>query len=297
VYQPRYKPMQYGNHTKGDDRIGIICKKINFENIDLKKLFEDKKIYAETLTIQQGDISVFTDTRDFKTSPKAVYPPYPHEAFKDLSVKFKVEKANLRNFNITYSEYNPETNLVGNVYFKHVKGSLLNLTNDTLPLLNNPHCLLSLRAKLMNKADMFIKINFNVAAPKGDFTVSGKVLKMNIVTLNQVIESLTKAKAESGFVEAFSFKMKGNKYGLKGFSTLIYKDLKITILKKTTDNKILKERKFLSFVANTFVVKNSNPIRKKPIRIAAINYKRLPRKAFFYTLWKGIVEGIKGSVL
>ncbi len=297
ILQPRYKPMVYGNHTHGDDRIGLICQKLRFENIDMKKLFEDKKIYADVLKINQGNVTIFTDTRDFHTAKKADYRPFPHQSFKDMLAKFYVKQMKLRNFNITYSEYNPETDLVGNVKFNHITGTFSNLTNDTIPLSENPHCLVSLKAKLMNKADMYLKFNFNVAAPKGDFTCSGKVYNMRMDCVNHVIKSLAMAKAEEGFVNEFSFDMKGNKYGLNGSSILKYKDLKVSFFKNKDDDKVLKKRKFLSFIANTFVVKDSNPTRKKPVRVAQINYRRVPEKAFFYTLWKGLVQGLKGSVM
>jgi hypothetical protein len=297
ILQPRYKPMIYGNHTRGDDRIGVICKKLKFENMDMKKLFEDKKIYADVLKINQGNVTVFTDTRDFHTPKKGNYRPFPHQSFKDLPAKFYIKKMKLRNFNVVYSEYNPETDLVGNVKFNHINGTFSNLTNDTIPLLENPHCIVFLKAKLMNKADMYLKFNFNIDAPKGDFTVSGKVYNMRMDCVNHVIKSLAMAKADDGFVKMFSFDMKGNKYGLNGSSTLVYNDLKVSFFKNKDDDKTLKKRKFLSFIANTFVIKDSNPIRKKPVRVAMINYRRVPEKAFFYTLWKGLVEGLKGSVM
>jgi hypothetical protein len=297
ILQPRYKPMIYGNKTRGDDRIGLICQKLKFENMDMKKLFEDKKIYADVLKINQGNVTVFTDTRDFHTPKKGNYRPFPHQSFKDLPAKFYIKKMQMRNFNIVYSEYNPETDLVGNVKFNHINGTFSNLTNDTIPLSENPNCAVFLKAKLMNKADMYLKFNFNVAAPKGDFTCSGKVYNMRMDCVNHVIKSLAMAKADDGFVNEFSFNLKGNKYGLKGSSVLMYRDLKVSFFKNKDDDKTLKKRKFLSFIANTFVVKDSNPTRKKPVRVAMINYTRVPEKAFFYTMWKALVEGLKGSVM
>lgn len=297
LLQPRYKPMIYGNHTQGDDRIGLFCKKLKFENINLKKLLEDKKIYADVLKINQGNVTVFTDTRDFHRSKKANYRPFPHQSFKDLPAKFYVKQMKLINFNVIYSEYNPETALVGNVKFNHITGTFSNLTNDTIPLAENPHCLVFLKAKLMNKADMYLKFNFNIAALKGDFTCSGKVYNMRMDCVNHVIKSLAMAKADDGFVNEFSFKVKGNKYGLNGSSILIYKDLKVSFFKNKDDDKTLKKRKFLSFIANTFVIKDSNPTRKKPVRVAQINYRRVPEKSFFYMMWKGLVQGLKGSVI
>ena len=46
-----------------------------------------------------------------------------------------------------------------------------------------------------------------------------------------------------------------------------------------------------------FVIKDSNPIAKQPVRVASIKYQRIPSKPFFYTLWKGILLGITKSVM
>jgi hypothetical protein len=296
VLQPRYKPMIYGNKSHGDDRIGLVCKKLKFENIDMQKLFEDKKIYADLLKISEGKLTVFTDTRNFKKPKKANYRPFPHRVFKNLPVKFAITQFKLRNFRLLYSEYNPETKMVGNVKFEKINGVFSNLTNDTIPLKRNPICSAVLTSKFMNHADMWVKFNFNIASKNEDFTCEGSVKRVPMPMLNPVLRSLTMAKVDDGFVERFYFNMKGNKFGVNGKSILEYKNLKVTIFKNKKD-KPMKERKFLSFLANTFVVKDANPADKKPIRVGMINYKRLPEKPFFYTLWKSLLEGLKGSVV
>jgi hypothetical protein len=296
VLQPRYRPLIYGNHTNGDDRIGLICQQLRFENMDMQKLFEDKKIYADLLKIREGKLTIFTDTRDFEKPKKANYRPFPHTAFKNLPVKFAIKQFKLRNFRVLYSEYNPETKMVGNVKFEKINGIFSNLTNDTLPLERNPICSAVLESKFMNHAHMQVKFNFNIASKNEDFTCEGTLMKIPMPMLNPILKSLTMAKVEDGFVERFYFNMKGNKFGVNGRSILEYKNLKVTILKNKKD-KPMKERKFLSFLANTFVVKDANPAGKKPIRVGMINYKRLPEKPFFYTLWKSLLEGLKGSVV
>lgn len=296
-FDPLFKPIAYGNKTHGDDRIKIICQDIKLDSIDLLKLFEEKKIYASNLLINQGKINVFTDTRIFKVPPKANYRPFPHEAFRKWQLKFMIDTIKLSHFKITYSEYNPETRLVGNVIFAQTNGKVFNFTNDSIPLQKNPFCLVFLQGKLMNKAKVNINFNFNVAAPKGDFSCNGKVINMAIANVNQVTEALVMAKAKEGFITYFAFEMKGNKFGVTGSTTMLYQDLNVMIYKFPPKKGIFKKRKLLSFIANTFVIKESNPIRKKPVRIATINYRRLPNKPFFYTLWKGLLEGIKGSVI
>jgi hypothetical protein len=119
---------------------------------------------------------------------------------------------------------------------------------------------------------------------------------MEIPHLNQVTSSLGFARAEKGTLNEFTCNLKGDKYGLKGSATMLYQDLNITLLKKG-DEPGLKKRKLLSFFANEFVIKDSNPIGKQPVRVTPIQYERIPTKPFFYTLWKGILSGITKSVM
>lgn len=132
--------------------------------------------------------------------------------------------------------------------------------------------------------------------PKGDFLFMGNVKKMEIAHLNQVTASLGFAKAEKGTLNEFTCNLKCDRYGLKGSATMLYQDLNITILKKD-DETGLKKRKSLSFFANEFVIKDSNPLGKQPVRVSVIQYQRIPSKPFFYTLWKGILLGITKSVM
>lgn len=296
VLQPRFKEMEYSVHTNGDDRIGIQFNNINVEEINIKKLFEEKKIYAQNLNINHGKVKVFTDTRTFNVPPKAPYRPFPHEAFKNWSLKFMIDSIKIRDFDITYSEYNPDTKSVGNVLFKKVVGNILNFTNDTITLKNNAHCLVILKGSLMNKAPITLHFNFDLLAPKGNFLFTGNVGKMEMPAINQVTESLGFAKAEKGFLTDYTCHIKGDRYALNGSATMLYQDLNITILKKG-EEKGLKKRKLLSFFANAFVIKDSNPIGKHSVRIATIKYQRIPTKPFFYTLWKGILSSITNSVM
>ena len=296
VVQPRFKEMEYSVRTNGDDRIGIIFNDIKLSEINIEKLFKDKKIYADKLQINEGKLSVFTDTRIFNVPPKAPYRPFPHEAFRDWNLKFMIDDVKMKNFNIIYSEYNPETKSVGNVIFKKVTGNIKNFTNDTLTLKNNPNCQVIFNGYLMNKAAITLKFDFDMMAPKSDFVFIGNVKKMEIPHLNQVTSSLGFARAEKGTLNEFTCNLKGDKYGLKGSATMLYQDLNITILKKG-DEPGLKKRKLLSFFANEFVIKDGNPLGKQPVRVSNIQYERIPTKPFFYTLWKGILSGITKSVM
>ena len=297
VNLPRYKAIEYGNHSAGQDRIESIVENIKLTDIDLEKLFEQKKIYAQHLWIPQGKLQVFADTRPFKESIKATYKLLPQEAFRKMDLKFMVDTVHINQVKIVYSEYNPETDLVGHVYFSKVKGIALNLTNDTIPLQKNPHCLFHLKTEFMNKTSVDINFDFNIASLNGAFKSDGRVAKMSAIDINQVTNALAMAKAEGGLLDSFSFTMSGNRQGIKGSVKMLYHDLKVIMLDDKNKDKVLKKKRIKSMIANSFVIKNGNPTRNQPIRVVAIDYRRKPAKGFFYTLWRFLLVGIKETVM
>jgi hypothetical protein len=249
------------------------------------------------LWISQGKLQVFSDGRPFKANEKVNYRPLPQEAFRKMDLKFMIDTVHINQLKIIYSEYNPETDLVGHVDFNKIKGLALNLTNDTIPLQKNPHCVFHLNTEFMNKTPVAINFDFNIASLNGEFKSDGKVAKMSAVDLNQVTNALAMAKAEDGFLDSFSFTMSGNTQGIKGSVKMLYHDLKVILLDDKNQDKVLKKKRIKSMIANNFAIKNANPLRNKPIRVVAINYQRNPTKGFFYTLWRFLLIGIKDTVM
>ena len=297
VNSPRYKALEYGNRSGGQDRVESIVENVKLTKINLEKLFEEKKMYAQNLWISKGKLEVFADTRPFKENIKANYKPFPHEAFRKMDIKFMVDTVHINQLKITYSEYNPDTDLVGHVHFNKIKGIALNLTNDTIPLQKNPHCLFHLNTEFMNKTSVDVNFDFNIASLNGDFKCDGKVAKMSAIDLNQVTNALAMAKAQDGLLDSFSFTMSGNKKGIKGSVKMLYHDLKVIMLQDKNQDKVLKKKIIMSIVANNFVIKNANPLRNKPVRVIAIDYHRNPSKGFFFTLWRFLLVGIKETVM
>lgn len=295
--QPHYKPFEYGNRTNGNDRIAVVCEAIKVSNIDLEKLLDEKKIYAKELSIDKGRLNVFSDERPFIRPAKINYRLYPHQAFAQLNLKFNIQKISLQQINITFSQYNPETRLTGYLYFNNIKGKLLNVTNDTLPLQQNPTCEAYLSTRFMKKNLVNLVFNFNLKDPKGAFGCRGQVAAMPLSDLNQVTNALAKAKVDSGILDSFSFNLQGDKYGLRGPVTFLYHDLKVSLMKEQEKTKVMKIKKLLSFVANKSVLKRSNPLRNKPVKTVVVNFQRNPQKGFFSTFWNALLEGIKGTVM
>lgn len=297
AFQPHYKPFEYGNQSNGDDRVEVLCEAIKISEVDIEKLLEEKKIYAKELSIDKGLLNVFSDERPFVRPPKTNYRLYPHQAFGQLHLKFNIQQIKLRQVNVTFSQYNPETRLTGFLYFNSINGKIKNVTNDTIPLQQNPFCEANLSTRFMKKNPVNLTFNFNLKDPKGAFRCRGEVSPMPLSDINQVTKALAKAKVDSGILDSFSFNLQGDKYGLRGPVTFLYHDLKVSLMKEQENTKVMKIKRLLSFFANKSVLKRSNPIRNKPAKTVTVNYQRNPKKGFFTTVWLALVEGIRGTVM
>ncbi len=297
AFQPHYKPFEYGNRSNGDDRVEVLCEALKISEVDIEKLLEEKKIYAKELSIERGNVAVFADERPFKRPPRISYRPYPHQIFSQLHLKFNIQQIKLQQVKVTFSQYNPETRLTGFMYFNDINGKIKNVTNDTIPLQQNPFCEAYLSTKFMKNNPVNLVFSFNLKDPKGAFRCKGEVSPMPLSDLNQITNALAKAKVDSGILDSFSFNLQGDKFGLRGPVTFLYHDLKVILLKEQENTKVMKIKRFLSFFANRSVLRGSNPTRNKPAKTVTVNYRRNPQKGFFTTLWRALAEGIRGTVI
>jgi hypothetical protein len=126
----------------------------------------------------------------------------------------------------------------------------------------------------------------------GRFTFSGSMEGFEANKLNVLMEPMGLAKIEKGQVNKVDFDFNGHNYGADGKLTLLYDDLKITLLKKDSSEDKFKKKKLASFIAN-IIVKNSNPQGKKPVRVADVHYQRDTNRSFFNLMWKSIYTGVK----
>ncbi|MCK5838289.1 MAG: hypothetical protein KAG99_00510, partial [Bacteroidales bacterium] len=76
---------------------------------------------------------------------------------------------------------------------------------------------------------------------------------------------------------------------------LLYDDLKITVLKVKKTENFLQKNKFLSFVGNA-AVRNQNPPKGKPERIAEMFFERNKNKALFNYMIKTLVTGFIATI-
>jgi hypothetical protein len=112
---------------------------------------------------------------------------------------------------------------------------------------------------------------------------------------NNLTKPLALMMINSGNVNRLEFNLTGNNYNSTGTVLLLYDDLKVKLLKPGEDGKEFETKGLASLLANV-AIKNSNPVRNKPARVANVSIPRNDSKSMFNLLWKTIFAGVIKTV-
>jgi len=294
---PLYNELTFARKYKTQkDRYNLSFDKIEFNGVDFIGLNTDQKLYAKSLKIGPASVEVFMS----RESPP---PPgldkgqnYPHMALKRLNMPVLIDTVKLKNIDVKYAEFNPASKKTGSVNFKALHGNILNVTNDSLQLRQNNHALADLNTLLMGTGKLNVKIDFNLTDNNGAFTYSGSLGKFDMKNLNSLSKALGLVEIESGNIQHIDFKANGNLRSATGRMNMLYTNLKVKLLSDNIDGEGTKEKGFLSFLANTILVKDENPQKGEVARTASMTNTRINSASFFNLMWKTVFVGIKDIV-
>lgn len=294
---PLYDELTFARKYKiQKDRYNLSFDKIEFNGVDFIGLNTDEKLHAKSLKIGPANVEVFMS----RESPP---PPgfdkgqnYPHMALKRLNMPILIDTVKIRNVNVKYAEFNPASKKTGSVDFKALTGNILNVTNDSLQLLKKNHALADLNTLLMGTGKLNVKIDFNLTDKNGAFTYSGHLGKFDMKNLNPLSKALGLVEIESGNIQQVDFKANGNLRSATGSMSMLYTNLKVKLLSDNIDGEGTKKKDFLSFLANTILVKDENPQKGEAPRTARMTNARINSASFFNLMWKTVFVGIKDIV-
>ncbi|MFC3561296.1 AsmA family protein [Pedobacter jamesrossensis] len=293
---PLYPELTFARKYKiQKDRYNLDFDRIEFNGVDFIGLNTDEKLHAKSLRIGQANVEVFM-SRESPPPPLDKGQNYPHLALKRLNIPIIIDTIKIRNINLKYSEYNPASKKTGSVEFKRLTGNILNLTNDTLQLKKNNHAIADLNALLMGTGKLNVKLNFNLTDKNGAFSYSGNLGNFDMKGLNSLSKNLGLIEIESGNIQKLAFKADANLRSANGSMSMLYTNLKVKLLSDNIDGEGTKEKGFLSFLANTVLVKDDNPVKGEAPRTAKMTNTRINSASFFNLMWKAVFIGIKDIV-
>lgn len=293
---PHYPDLEFSRKFKvRKDRFSMIFPEIALEEIDFRKLNMQRKLAAQRLVISNGEISSFINKElPFPKIDKGRN--FPHVALKRLELNTCIDTVLIRNTNIRYTEYNPETSKKGTIFFNSLKGYVLNVTNDSAALAKNSRSKARLSALFMGRGALSVNFNFNLVDRNASFSYAGEMGTFNMRVLNPLTRPLALVQIRSGEISKVTFDVKANLHGAEGSLKILYKDLKVKILKMNEEKNKIQTKGLVSLFANLLVIENENPTGDKPPRIGTISYSRPPTASFFSLMWRSLFTGLKETV-
>lgn len=291
-YAPRFRKSEFHKHiNRAKDMVVLAFDTLTLERIDLLKLMDQQKIHAGKMTIDSGTVDVFNNL----TFPKKITSKIgksPHQQLLKLKASIKIDTLALKKVDISYAEVGKKTGEEGKITFNRSSGFLYNVTNDSLALLGNHMMRADLTSYVMDRGKLNVHFSFNMTDPKGGFTYKGNMGPVDGRLFNRIIKPLLPAEIKSANVKGVRFDMEGDDYRNRGTVHVDYNNLKINIFERLEDGSVAKKG-FISTLANTFIINDSNPDANGLYHTGHVNYKRPPEYSFFKTLWQSLLQGIK----
>jgi hypothetical protein len=109
--------------------------------------------------------------------------------------------------------------------------------------------------------------------------------------LNKILPALSSVKLQSGYLDTLTMRAVGQDYLSLGEMKMYYHDLKVQFLKNGKEEKKRFLQGLMTFIANSFVIKNEN---KK--RVGVVYFPRLRDRSFINYYIKIATSGIASSV-
>jgi hypothetical protein len=279
------------------DRFTVRIDSLQLNRFDFLTYHKYRRFSAGSMLINKGSVSVYTHPKPIDSARKDTtdrWATFPNAGLYKLKTDLKIDTLLFNRININYTELSPKSHKTGQVDFNNTSGRLLNVTTDADALKANNHCTLTATSYFMNKGKLDVDFNFDLTDKNLAYTYSGHLGPVHLPIVNPAAMPLAMVKIKSGELKSLDFDIKGNRYASKGKVALLYNDLKVTILKPDTLQNKLKRMRIESFYANIFIIKHDNPDKEGATpRVFYVNAKRPPEYAFFKTVFKTLLMGMR----
>jgi len=271
------------DHFQG--KIDSVC----IEQPNINRWFENEELAGKFVSVNGLKMDIYRDKRilfDERRKPEML-----QDLIKSVKYSFIFDSLKLENSNVTYAEQPVTGDTDGKIGFSNIQARLMPFTNIKASSEKIPDFMFDGNATILDSCQLQTSMNFRMDRPDNFFTVTGSLTPFNMRILNPILEPLAKISIRSGKVDQFKFSFSADSSKATGNLILGYNDLKISVLELKNGNP--KEAKFLSFLANSLMLRSKNP-KGKELLPEEINFQRDHKRSVLNYCWKSIFSGIRG---
>ena len=256
-----------------------------------------RSIKAAEVHIYDGALHAYFDLSK-KRKRTITMDNFPHQMFMKVPFPVSIAKLVFHHLGISYEEYHPDIHKTGKLTFDDINAQITHLSTIPIEIIKYPFAEIKGTCLLLHQVPLSSTIRFDLSrARTGAFSADVSLEAMNKDLINPVAEDLGGAHINSGTLQSAVGHIEGNNLKTNGTILIKYSDLNITALKKAVDGTgTIKKKKLISLIANTFLIKHSNPLPDREIRKSVFTLERDHHSNFFNFVWVSFLSGILKTI-
>jgi len=269
---------------------------VTLSNINWWAMMNREKFVAKNVDITGGTFYIYTD----ETLPPAPFhlDNFPQQILMKKPVPISVKKLTLHDYNVAFEELTAQSKKSATVFFDDVNGTVNNISNDAAEIKKARYLTVNAKCLFRHKVPLTTRLRFDLAKSRtGAFTADIFIDTLRNTIVNPIAQPLGLIYVSKGEMQSCAAHLQGDDFTIKGTVSFLYTDLHIDPLKKKGDDqKKLKKEPLKSFFANTFLIKNSNPLKGNDLRKPAFSVARGKNSNFFRFAWVSVLTGILKTI-
>jgi|GEM_PF-1293312 len=274
------------------DRCEFFFRNMRITKVDIPSLLNER-LLADELLVGNAGFRIYRDLNRPPGAPSAK--EFPQDAINHTPFRFKLRRIVVSNGYLEYKEKSRITFKPGTISFSGMSIVVNNFTNDPYSVKTNYRMQVEASGRFLNQVAIATHWTFKLMDPASSFSLSGSTGSLDGTRLNPILEPMGPAKIEGGMIDGVNFNLNGNKKAIRGSVTFLYTDLKVTLLEMDKGALVPDKKSLTSFLAN-ILIKNDNPKKNKPPRVAVVDYPRTNNSSLFNYCWKALFKGLRASV-
>lgn len=269
------------------DYITLKTGKVSVSKFDLDQYLEDSVFRSGNITI---DDPYFTSYRD-KTPPfhAGIIKPLATKLIQKIPFKVSIDTILVSNGTAVYTELNDKTKETAVIPVTRMNGDIFPIKNFGITPTDSFR--IRLNGYLLDTAWVRLRTRESYLDTLSGFLITVRMQPHSMLYLNQILPALSSIKLQSGYLDTLTMRAVGMEHLSLGEMRMYYHDLKVQFLKNGSEEKKRFLQGLMTFIANSFIIKNEN---KK--RVGVVYFPRLRDRSFINYYIKIAMSGVASSV-
>ena len=274
------KEWVYSNTTESDI-IDARFHGIILHGFSVNDMIEHRVLKNADIAVERFSFDIKRDKR--MPDPPMIEKPVTLEGLLKLPPSVTINRVDLKNGRIQYTETSEKTGENGVVVFDNIAANL-----KVGKTRNEPPFVMLATARLYNEGSLHVTYE---TLDSSSFKLNVRLRDLNLAALNRVVVPLQGIHIKSGYLKKFDLQLTADAEQANGASVISYNNLHLEIRKPGDSEKKRWGNEVLTFLADG-ILKNS-----KENATTVINQPRVRHKAIFNYWVKSAMQGAVGGVL